>query len=81
MIAGHGAEHACGRIPPVTRQSAVVAQIRAGGFVGFAIGRSIWEEPIAGHNARRASEDETVDLIATRYLRFARAYCTAADPA
>jgi myo-inositol catabolism protein IolC len=51
------------------------------GFVGFAIGRSIWEEPIAGHNAGRASEDETIGLIATRYLRFARAYCTAADPA
>ncbi len=48
------------------------------GFVGFAIGRSIWEEPIAGYNARRASEDETIDLIATRYLRFARTYCAAA---
>ena len=45
------------------------------GFVGFAIGRSIWEEPIVEHNHRRADENETIDLIATRYLRFARRYC------
>jgi myo-inositol catabolism protein IolC len=49
------------------------------GFVGFAIGRSIWEEPIAERGRRRTDEDETIDLIATRYLRFARAYCAASD--
>jgi len=43
-------------------------------FVGFAIGRSIWEEPIAGHN-RGASEDDTISEIAGRYLDFARRYC------
>jgi len=41
------------------------------GFVGFAIGRSIWEAPIVEHDRRRVDEDETIDLIATRYLRFA----------
>jgi myo-inositol catabolism protein IolC len=49
------------------------------GFVGFAIGRSIWEEPIAERGRRRTDEGETIDLIATRYLRFARAYCAASD--
>ncbi|HEV2374838.1 MAG TPA: DUF2090 domain-containing protein [Streptosporangiaceae bacterium] len=49
------------------------------GFVGFAIGRSIWEDPIVEHNSHRADEDETIDLIATRYLRFARRYCTGAS--
>jgi myo-inositol catabolism protein IolC len=47
------------------------------GFVGFAIGRSIWEDPIAGHNHGRADEEETVGQIAERYLGFARQYCAA----
>jgi myo-inositol catabolism protein IolC len=47
------------------------------GFVGFAIGRSIWEEPIADHNHGKVSEDETVTRIAGRYLGFAGRYCTA----
>ena len=41
------------------------------GFVGFAIGRSISEEPIATHNRGQASKHETIGLIARRYLRFA----------
>lgn len=51
------------------------------GFVGFAIGRSIWEGPIAEYNRGRADKDEVIDLIATRYLRFARAYCAASERA
>jgi myo-inositol catabolism protein IolC len=47
------------------------------GFVGFAIGRSIWEDPIADHNHGQASEDETVAEIAGRYLGFARQYLAA----
>jgi myo-inositol catabolism protein IolC len=47
------------------------------GFVGFAIGRSIWEDPIADHNHGKASEDETVAEIARRYLGFARQYWAA----
>ena len=49
------------------------------GFVGFAIGRSIWEEPIADHNRGGASEEETIDRIAGRYLGFARRYCAASE--
>ncbi len=47
------------------------------GFAGFAIGRSIWEDPITSHNNGRASEDETAGQIAERYLDFARRYCAA----
>ena len=51
------------------------------GFVGFAIGRSIWEEPIAGHNRGSAGEEEAVAEIARRYLGFARRYCAASEQA
>jgi myo-inositol catabolism protein IolC len=47
------------------------------GFAGFAIGRSIWEDPITDHNHGRASDEETVSRIAGRYLDFARQYCAA----
>jgi len=47
------------------------------GFVGFAIGRSIWEEPISDHNHGKACADETVAEIAARYLGFARRYWAA----
>ncbi|HBW21319.1 MAG: 2-deoxy-5-keto-D-gluconate 6-phosphate aldolase domain-containing protein [Streptosporangiaceae bacterium] len=47
------------------------------GFVGFAIGRSIWEEPISDHNHGKASADDTVAEIAARYLGFARRYWAA----
>jgi myo-inositol catabolism protein IolC len=47
------------------------------GFVGFAIGRSIWEEPIADHNHGAIGEDEAIARIAGRYLGFASDYCTA----
>lgn len=41
------------------------------GFVGFAIGRSIWEEPIASHNTGSADGDQVAGQIAERYLDFA----------
>ena len=47
------------------------------GFVGFAIGRSIWEDPIADHNQGNANKERTVAQIAERYLAFARQYCAA----
>jgi myo-inositol catabolism protein IolC len=47
------------------------------GFVGFAIGRSIWEDPISDHNQGRSGQEETVSRIADRYLDFARHYCAA----
>ena len=50
------------------------------GFVGFAIGRSIWEDLIADHNQGKISEDETVTRIAGRYLGFASRYCAGRNP-
>jgi myo-inositol catabolism protein IolC len=47
------------------------------GFVGFAIGRSIWEDPVASRNHGTASDEETVGQVAQRYLSFARRYCAA----
>ncbi len=49
------------------------------GFVGFAIGRSIWEEAIAGHNRGTIGDEQAIDQIAGRYLGFARQYCTARE--
>jgi myo-inositol catabolism protein IolC len=51
------------------------------GFVGFAIGRSIWEDPIGDHNRGQADERTTVSQIAERYLDFARRYCAASSVA
>jgi myo-inositol catabolism protein IolC len=65
-----------GRDAPAARLDhwlAVAAPID--GFVGFAIGRSIWEDPIADHNHGTLTEAETVGQIAERYLAFARQYC------
>lgn len=43
------------------------------GFVGFAIGRSIWEDALAAHT----DEEETVEAISREYLRYARTYLDA----
>ena len=67
-----------GRDAPAARLNhwlAVAAPID--GFVGFAIGRSVWEEPIAGYNQGKADSERTVGQIAERYLDFARRYCAA----
>jgi len=40
------------------------------GFVGFAIGRSIWEQPIAGRNRGNAGAGQAAGQIARRYLGF-----------
>ena len=67
-----------GRDAPAARLNhwlAVAAPID--GFVGFAIGRSIWEEPIAGYHQGNADREQAVAQIAERYLGFARRYCAA----
>jgi myo-inositol catabolism protein IolC len=82
QIRAGGREHVdaivLGRDAPAERLDrwlAVAAPVD--GFVGFAIGRSIWEEPIADHNHGKISEEETITRIAGRYLGFASRYCTA----
>ena len=82
QIRAGGRDDACaivlGRDAPASRLEhwlAVAAPVE--GFVGFAIGRSIWEDPIAEHNHGTAGEEETIAQIAGRYLDFARQYCAA----
>lgn len=46
------------------------------GFTGFAIGRSIWQEPLEDLIAGKASDADTVTEIARRYTHFAHLYLT-----
>jgi len=47
------------------------------GYVGFAIGRSIWDEPIADYQAGRSDQDTTETEISERYAGFIRRYLQA----
>jgi myo-inositol catabolism protein IolC len=47
------------------------------GFHGFAIGRSIWEKPLAGHLAGNLTENQLVDQVAANYLHYAHSYAAA----
>lgn len=44
------------------------------GFVGFAVGRTLWHDALAAHLAGKASEAETSQVIADRYGQLMRAY-------
>jgi myo-inositol catabolism protein IolC len=46
------------------------------GFVGFAVGRSIWEDPLAAHR-RDGDDSRLIDAVAANYLHFARTYLDA----
>jgi myo-inositol catabolism protein IolC len=47
-------------------------------FVGFAIGRSNWEDPLRDNLSSAADDDTTRNRIAQRYLHFVhRWWCTA----
>jgi len=48
------------------------------GFVGFAIGRSIWEDAIAAHQRGTITDAETIEAISGEYLRYSYLYCNAA---
>jgi myo-inositol catabolism protein IolC len=43
------------------------------GFVGFAVGRSIWEDAVTRHRGD-GDDDRLIDAVATEYLHFARTY-------
>jgi myo-inositol catabolism protein IolC len=47
------------------------------GYVGFAIGRSIWWDPLVGHLAGTISSDVAQHQIAENYLSYAHAYLDA----
>ena len=44
------------------------------GYAGFAVGRSIWDEPLADFVAGRWDRESTVTEISDRYGRFIRRY-------
>jgi len=44
------------------------------GFVGFAIGRSIWWDALKGFHAGSMERDDAVQMIADNYLRFVKVY-------
>jgi len=48
------------------------------GFAGFAIGRSIWRDPLRAHLAGDLSREQVARQIAERYLRFVDVYVSAA---
>ena len=49
-----------------------------GGFSGFAVGRTIWWEPLRGYYDGRVSRTEAIETIADNYLRLVRIYLRAA---
>jgi myo-inositol catabolism protein IolC len=51
------------------------------GYVGFAIGRSIWWDPLAGHFAGTIGTDVARHQIAENYLYFAHQYLNAKEAA
>jgi myo-inositol catabolism protein IolC len=50
------------------------------GFVGFAVGRTLWHDALAKHLAGRVSETDTVRTIAERYHELIDLYDTARTP-
>ena len=66
-----------GRDAPVERLDHWL-QVAAGvpGFVGFAIGRSIWEDAVTAH-AKNGDDDALVSAVAANYRHFAQVYLDA----
>ena len=73
VLLGRGAER-----DAVERWLATAAGVD--GFVGFAIGRSIWGEPLSGFLDGSLARDEAAKRIADNYLGFWRVYDAAASP-
>jgi myo-inositol catabolism protein IolC len=63
--------------PPerLTRWLQIAAPVE--GFVGFAIGRSIWESAVAEHQQGKLDDAGVVEAIKQEYLRYANIYCEA----
>jgi myo-inositol catabolism protein IolC len=73
VVLGRGADDA--KVDHWLRQGAPVE-----GYVGFAIGRSIWGEPLQGF-IDGGSREDAAGRIADNYLRFVGVYDSAAAPA
>ena len=58
----------CAKAPPLT------------GYVGFAIGRSIWGDPLKDWIDGNSSREDAAVQIADNYLRFVEVYAAAVSP-
>ncbi|MGO9853724.1 MAG: 2-deoxy-5-keto-D-gluconate 6-phosphate aldolase domain-containing protein [Acidimicrobiales bacterium] len=70
IILGRGADEA-----KVLRWLRVAASVR--GFDGFAVGRTIWSDALAGFLAGQVSRDDAVQIIARRYNEMYDTYVAA----
>jgi myo-inositol catabolism protein IolC len=70
IILGRGADEA-----KVLRWLRVAASVR--GFDGFAVGRTIWYDALAGFLAGQVSRDDAIQKIAGRYTEMYDSYVTA----
>ncbi|HEY6933413.1 MAG TPA: DUF2090 domain-containing protein, partial [Marmoricola sp.] len=71
LVLGRGADTTA-----VRRWLTTAAQVP--GFTGFAVGRTVWWEPLRAFVAG-GSRDEAVDAIAANYLDLVEAYRTASS--
>jgi myo-inositol catabolism protein IolC len=74
VVLGRGADD--DRVDHWLRQGAPVE-----GYVGFAIGRSIWDPPLRGFVDGSLSRDDAVAQVAANYLRFVDVYASASGAA
>jgi myo-inositol catabolism protein IolC len=51
------------------------------GFIGFAVGRTVFWDPVADWRAKKVTRETAVDEIARRYLEFVEVFEAAARPA
>ena len=74
MVLGRGADN--DKVDQWLRQGAPVE-----GYVGFAIGRSIWGDPLKGWIDGTVPREDAASQIADNYLRFIEVYSAAAAAA
>ena len=74
VVLGRGAERA-------KVESWLTSGAGVDGYVGFAIGRSIWGDPLAGFLGGSVSRDQASEQIAANYLHFLDTYETATQAA
>ena len=72
VVLGRGAN--LDRVAHWLREAAPVA-----GYVGFAIGRTIWLDALSAHVARRLERDATIEQIAANYRQMIDVYSTAEE--
>jgi 5-dehydro-2-deoxygluconokinase len=73
VVLGRGADD--DKVDHWLRQGAPVQ-----GYVGFAIGRSIWDDPLKGFIDGSLSRENAAAQIADNYLRFIEVYASAEAP-